>query len=133
MFNLLSLKDLNSKPTENMYTEDNRIKNISLVKNFHCGGLITLTVELEDYTFLKNLKLSPEHIFNFINLLLEMYSHDMDRFETLTLNSLRNKPCSLVFAHDPNDINNKNPNRILGIGNLRGQYIFIDEIIELLK
>lgn len=133
MCKTLTLEDLKMKPTEDMHLEDNRIKNVTMVKNFHFGGIMTIDILLENCRFLNGIKLSPMHIFNIINLLLELYKSDMDRWETLSIDDLKDKPCTLVWKYDPNDFMKMSENKILGIGNSRGEYIFIEEIIELIK
>lgn len=69
-------------------------------------------------------------IFNLTSLLLELFKDSKDSYETLSLEDLKGLPCLLVWENDPKKVWN---NRILAIGNTKSEYIFVDEIIELLK
>lgn len=130
MKDILSLENLVKKPTEDMYIEESKIKNVTLIKNFHFGGTLHLNIVLKDCMFLGNLYFSPMKIFNLTSLLLELFKDSMDSCETLSLEDLKGLPCLLVWENDPKKAWDS---RILAIGNTKGEYIFVDEIIELLK
>lgn len=80
--------------------------------------------------FLGNLYSTPVKIFDLTSLLLELFKDSVDSCETLSLEDLKGLPYLLVWENDPKKAWDT---RILAVENTKGEYIFVDEIIELLK
>ena len=130
MFELRNFKKLTQKPTEDMFVQHSVIKKVSIEKNFHFGGSLMIDVRLEDCGFLGNLRFHPLHLCSIISLLLELFKDNMNGWESLSLDDLNNQECMIVWENEPSMFGS---NKILAIGNLKGEYMFIDEVCEVIN
>lgn len=126
MKKILTLSDLSKKPSEGQIIKDVIITSSDIFKSFYFGGIVSISLEMGEYSFCKNKCLSPNHIFNLANLLLELFRDYSNEKEVISLNSLEGLNCKIV-------ISNENNKHALAIGNNKDEFIFIDEFMDLLK